>query len=234
MKFLLVLFSVLGLLASAAAANPAPADLGTDLSYLRVHSLADAAPDLRSAFSANRAFVLDLRYTTANEESLATLQAALALHPPGAPLFILLSPATPAAVAEVVRQTPGACLSLGITGTRAAGLEVKADAATDRQAYDALDAGTPVAALLSGKIEKDRFDEATLVQEFKNGNHDAEPPALSRIEGPALSPADGAPAANPAAIAPAPAPKKAAALTDHVLQRAVHLHQALLALKSRG
>ncbi len=225
MKPLLLLFSALGLLCSAPAATPAPADLGANLSYLRVHSLADAAPDLRSAFSAHRAFVLDLRYTTANEESLAGLQAALALHPPEAPLFILLSPATPAAVAEAIKQTPGAYLSLGITGTRSARIEVKADAAADRRAYDALDAGTPVTALLSGKIEKERFDEATLVQEFKNGNHDAEPPALSRVEGPA---------ASPTAAAPAAAPQKAAALTDHVLQRAVHLHQALLALKSRG
>lgn len=204
------------LLAPRSFSAPAgPVDLGHNLSYLRVHSLADSAPQLRSALSAGRPFVLDLRYASAGDESLAVLRTALARHPRGTELFILISGATPAAVVEAVSQAPGACISLGATSTRSARIEVRTDPAADRRAYDALEAGTPVAALISGKLEKERFDEATLVQEFKNGNHDAEPPA-----GP-----------DPTAVRPDHPEPKAAPLVDRVLQRAVHLHQAMLALR---
>jgi hypothetical protein len=209
LRFLLLLGSF-----SLAARATETTDLGYNLSYLRVHSLADSVPVLRAALSAKRAFVLDLRYATATDDSLAALRTALAAHPAGFPLFILISPATPAAVVDAANQTPGSFVTLGITSSRSAKITVKADAATDRKAYDALDNGTPVAALISGKVEKERFDEATLVQEFKNGNADAAPPALP----------------DPTVPKPADAEEKPAPLIDHVLQRAVQLHQALLAL----
>ena len=76
-------------------------------------------------------------------------------------------------------------------------------------------AGTPVETLISGKIEKDRYDEATLVQEFKNGNPEAAPP----------QPPD------PTAAKATDAPAKPPVLVDRVLQRAVHLHAARLALR---
>mgnify|MGYP000984374420 CR=1 FL=1 len=69
----------------------------------------------------------------------------------------------------------------------------------------------------TGKIEKERFDEATLVQEFNNGNPDAEPPPLPDPTQPKLNEA-----------APVKAP-----LIDRVLQRAIQLHRALLALENR-
>jgi hypothetical protein len=197
------------------AAASEPVDLGHNLSYLRVHSLPDSVPDLHLALSANRALVLDLRYTTTNAESLVVLRSDLAQHPREAPLFILISPATPAAVVEAIKQTPGGCISLGATSTRSARVVVKADPAADRRAYDALDAGTPVDALISGRIEKERFDEASLVEEFKNGNRDPEPPP---------GPDPTAPKSNGTATKDAP-------LVDRVLQRAVHLHQTMLALR---
>jgi hypothetical protein len=93
---------------------------------------------------------------------------------------------------------------------------VRTDEDTDRRAYEALATGTPVTQLISGKIEKERYDEAVLVQEFKNGNPDPAPP-------PALDPTAGKHSGT--------AEKAAVPLIDHVLQRAVHLHHALLALR---
>jgi hypothetical protein len=213
MKRLILLFSVLSLYSYAA--NPEPADLGGNLSYLRVHSLADAAPVLHSALSAKHALVLDLRYTTASEESAGALRSDLAQHPADVPLFILISPATPPGVLGAIHQSSTAFITLGVAGSQPAPkITVKMDAETDRRAYDALDAGTAVEALTSGKIEKERFDEAILVQEFKNGNPEAAPPA----------------APDPTAVKPTEATDKPAPLIDRVLQRAVHLHQALLAL----
>ncbi|HKB56286.1 MAG TPA: hypothetical protein VKC51_01740, partial [Lacunisphaera sp.] len=121
---------------------------------------------------------------------------------------------TPAAIIATVAQS--SALTLGASGSLPAPkVIVQADAATDRRAYDALETGTPLATLISGKIEKERFDEATLVKEFKNGNPDAEPPPLPDPAAPKLATALG----------------KTVPLIDGVLQRAVHLHRALLALR---
>jgi hypothetical protein len=194
-------------------------DLGQGLSYLRVHSLADSEKALRSAVPGTGALVLDLRYATASDESVDSLRAALTGHSAGAPLFVLVSPATPSGVAQAITQSGVSAFTLGSAGSQPSPkVVVKTDAETDRRAYDALDAGAPLGALISGKIEKERFDEATLVKEFKNGNPDAEPP----------------PGPDPTAPKPANGPEKPAPLVDRVLQRAVHLHRALVALRSRG
>ena len=187
--------------------------LGQGLAYLRVHALTDAV----NAAATSSALVLDLRYARADDTSAATLQALLAGRgAPAGPLFILVSPATPPVLAAVIKQAPA--LRLGIAGSQPAPqVVVKTDAATDRLAYDALDAGTPADQLISGKIEKERYDEATLVDEFNHGNPAAEPP----------------PAPDPTATKADDVPAKPVVLTDHVLQRAVHLHRALLALKPR-
>jgi len=184
-------------------------DLGSGLGYLRLHSPADPV----SAASSG-ALVLDLRYATADDASAAALKTALAGRPTGAPLFILVSPATPAALVPLISQSPA--LTLGVPGSvPAPKVVVRTDATQDRLAYAAFEAGTPVGKLIFGKIEKERFDEASLVEEFKNGNPDAAPP----------TPPD------PTAPKAAGTPGKPAVLTDRVLQRAVHLHQALLVLR---
>jgi hypothetical protein len=212
MKRLILLFSVLCLLSSGTELT----DLGQGLSYLRIHSVADSEATLRKAVPGAGALVLDLRYATASDESSAALKAALAGRSSNAPLFILLSPATPPVLAPVISASPA--LTLGVAGSLPAPkIAVQTDAATDRHAYDALDTGTALQKLISGKIEKERFDEATLVQEFKNGNPGAEPPA----------------APDPTIAPPAGTAEKPVVLTDRVLQRAVHLHRALLALRPR-
>ena len=217
MKNLLpALFLALVLTELARAAPPEPIDLGANLAYLHIKSLADAAPLLSTAQSAQRPLVLDLRYATSEAAALSVFQTALARHP--APLFILFSTATPQEIIAVVKQSAGAIITLSVAGAAApAQIQVKADPAADRLAYEALGQGTLPAILVTGKIEKERFDEATLVQEFKNGNPDAEPPPLPDPTRPKLNEA-----------APVKAP-----LIDRVLQRAIQLHRALLALENR-
>ena len=189
-------------------------DLGSGLAYLRIHSAGDSEAALRKAVPGAGALVLDLRYATASDESAAALKTALASRPTNIPLFILVSPATPAALAAAIIQSPA--LTLGAPGSAPGPkVVVQTDSATDRRAYDALETGTSLEKLISGKIEKERFDEATLVHEFKNGNPDAAP----------------APLPDPTAPKPAGTPEQSAPLVDRVLQRAVHLHRALQALR---
>ena len=220
MKFFL---PFLFLLLPAFAHATEPPNLGYNLTYLRVHSLEAALPELQPQLAEKHACVLDLRYATASDESAAALHAALAGHPADMPLFVLISPDTPAAILQVIDPlNHDKVITLGVAGSHPAPrIIVKTSAKTDRQAYDAFDHGTPLTELISGKIEKDRFDEAALVHEFKNGNPDPEPPAAPN---PSDSTADGDKPTQPAAKTPEP-------LRDHVLQRALNLQQALLALR---
>ncbi|MBL9216631.1 MAG: hypothetical protein JNG83_14225 [Opitutaceae bacterium] len=191
------------------------ADLGQGLGYLRVRAVDAAA--LRPAADGAAALVLDLRQATAAADAPADLAAVLAARSAaGAPLFVLVGPETPQSLAAVLAAPPTQVLTLGPAGARPEPrVIVQSDPDADRRAYDAYDRGTPLAELLSGRVEKERFDEATLVQEFRSGNPAPEPP----------------PAPDPTAPPLAGAPAKAAPLTDRVLQRALHLHRALLALR---
>jgi len=200
-----------------------PSDLGHNLAYLRVHSLADSQTELKAALALKRALVLDLRYATATEDSVAILKSSLAGRPTEPTLFILISPATPADVAAAINDPSHArFITLGVAGSQPAPrVEVRATPETDKTAYDALDHGTPLVELVTGKIEKERYDEATLVHEFKNGNPDPEPelvpdPTKSKNTKDTNKP-DAADSTDP--------------LRDRVLQRALNLHQALLALR---
>lgn len=216
-------------LAQPAFANPAEAtateapaeknarigvyDLGEGLGYLRVTRVTDSLPLLDRALAENDALIVDLRYTQAMEQDAPALALTLAQRKGSAPVFVLVSPQTPSALATALAKLPVPALTIGIADSLPAPAVVVAQPAdVDRRAYDALDAGLPLEALITGKIEKERFDEAELVKEFENGNANAAPP----------------PEPDPTKKAEA---EKAPVLTDRVLQRAVHLHRALLALK---
>lgn len=222
MKFL---SSVVFLLLPAFALAAEPPNLGSNLAYLRVHSLAEAMPALQTQLAEKHASVLDLRYATATDESTAALRAALIAHPADMRLFILISPATPGSILEMISPLiHDKLVTLGVAGSHPEPrIIVKTDAKTDRQAYDAFEHGTPITGLISGKIEKDRFDEAALVNDFKNGNSDAEPPSLPDPTKPEDA-SEGDESTESAAKTPAP-------LRDHVLQRALNLQEALLALR---
>lgn len=199
---LCLLFSGLGLLVRGSE----PADLSGDLGYLRVHSIGLEREAISAALAKPRALVLDLRYPTDERDAGEILRQALA-RPASARLYVLVSPATPVPVVGAIASNPTRLTTLGVKGSRPEPQVVVLQSSDDdRRAYDALMAGTPLANLVSGKIEKERYDEASLVHEFKNGVLDPKPPA---------SPAGG----------------ESARLTDRVLQRAVHLHRALQALR---
>lgn len=212
-----------------------PVDLGQGLAYLRVHSVATSEAALRKSVPGTAALVLDLRYATADDTAAGALRSALAARSPATLLLILVSPATPPALEPVI--TASSALTLGAPGSLPAPrIVVRTEAAADRRAYDALDAVTELSKLITGKIEKERFDEASLVQEFKNGHQTPEPSPGDR---PDPTPAGQETGATPAP-ADAAAPKTETAPgkesppappIDRVLQRAVHLHRALLALR---
>lgn len=217
MKHILRLFSVICLLSSVSAAEPV--ELGPDLGYLRVHSIVGEREAITTALLKHHALVLDLRYPLDERDAGETLRQELTSQPAKPRLYVLVSPATPVPVVGVIASSPVRWLvTLGVTGSRPQPqVVVQQSAEADRTAYAALAAGATLDQLISGRIEKERFDEASLVKEFKNGNYDAQPPALDRVSG---VPPGAAKTGESAAVRP-----------DRVLQRAVHLHRALRALK---
>lgn len=212
--FALLLVSVLAVFARAAAAEPA--DLGEGLSYLRVHSLGESNPALTAALADGRAWVFDLRRTTTSPEDAAAFAKSLALRPDKSPLFLLVSPDTPAPLAAALASLPRGALTLGVDSSQPKPVVVVAQTAdADRRAYDAADSGTTLESLITGRIGKERYDEASLVREFEAGVHNPAPPPSPDVTN-------------------RPATEKAPAPTDRVLQRAVHLHRAQLALRPRS
>jgi hypothetical protein len=212
MNLFLRLFSVICLLSSASVASATePTDLGQGLGYLRIKSLAASASDLSAALLHPAPLVLDLRYT-ADEPGAADVLRVLSSQSEKPMLYVLVSPATPAAVAGIIATATTPLVTLGIKDSHpVAQVVVEQTPAADHAAYDALATGTSLAQLTSGRVEKERFDEAALVQEFKRGNHEARPPESPKAN-------------TPAAASPAIPP------VDRVLQRAIHLHRARLAL----
>ena len=204
----------------AAAAAPV-ADLGQGLNYVRLHTSEEAATVLAPAAAGGGSLIIDLRYPTDGLNNPDAVRSALAKHSPGLPVFLLVSPETPAGVAFLVKSLAEQTVTLGATGSWVPdkhGVLVEQTPEADRLAYAAFESGQPVATLIAGKIDKDRYDESTLMTEFRGGNTDPQPP-------PEPDPTKPKPAAE-ASDKPAP--------TDRVLQRAVHLHRALLALPHRS
>lgn len=218
-------------------------DLGEGLSYLRIHTIAASTPDLTAAIRERDSLVLDFRHTEITPESVAALRLAFDARTSKQPILVLVGPATPTAVNDILKSTARKCVTLGIKeSANLPQVVVDQSAASDQLAYEALESGQPVMALISGKINKERFDEAALMKEFNDGNIDAAPP---NSPDPILHPAhpdkpQAAITASPlktdqrnsvAATAISSAP--AESLTDRVLQRAVHLHRAVAAIKRR-
>lgn len=195
-------------------AAPESADLGEGLAYLRVHSLGESKDTIRQAIQTERALVLDVRYATAAADDVAGFAGLLGPRADRAPLLVLVSPETPATLAAGLERLPRGVITLGVTDSRPSPKVIVTQAAdVDRRAYDAHDSGMPLESLITGKIDKERYDEASLVREFQNGTPAPNPP----------------PAPDLAAKSPG---EKAPVLTDRVLQRAVHLHRALQALRA--
>lgn len=207
-------------------------DLGEGLDYLRIHAIDESAKGLTAAIRERDFLVLDVRHATGTAASADVLRTALNARELKTPVFILVGPATPTALAESLMAIANKCLTLGVKESiPTPQVIIDQPVATDRLAYEAADSGQPIANLVSGKIVKERFDESALMKEFNSGNINAAPPAPDpttktaneeKLPAPAVK-ADEKTAAKPAEM-----------LTDRVLQRAIHLHRALLALKPKS
>ena len=202
------------LLAASALGAPQTRDLGLGLYYYRVHNLpGDLPPD---ASPGGKACVLDLRYVGGGDAAGRSLEAWVEGHcGPRSPVLLLANARTSRALLAglgPMDSIPG----LVILGPAAPGfhadMEVSVTPETERRAYTAFENGTPLDSLLAERVDKPRDDEAMLAREHLSDS------ALGDDNN--LSPAD-----QP--TRPKPPPQ----LIDAVLQRAVQLHRALLALK---
>ncbi|HTQ29970.1 MAG TPA: hypothetical protein VMI53_02065 [Opitutaceae bacterium] len=208
----LLFFTGLG----AARAAP-PVDLGEGLLYCRIHAL---PADLPTAETGKKsALVLDLRYVATDNAGATALAAWLSFHPAGQPLLVLVNADTSPALLRLLAapSAPPGVVTLGPPQPDLTpDVPLNSSPATERRAYDALDHGATIESLTVEKIDKPRYDEATMVKDHVS---DSAPP-----------PDDGGDsddaAADPAAKKPAPPPQ----LIDLALQRAIQLHRALLAL----
>ncbi|HLP02575.1 MAG TPA: hypothetical protein VK163_11175 [Opitutaceae bacterium] len=193
-----------------AAAPTDPADLGRGLRYLRL-----GAPDDDASFAAANAaaaLVVDLRESTPGDRGATRLRELLARRDAARPLLFLLGTATPNDLRAIVPRDTAGVLTIA---TKASGIPaeviVEIDAAQERAALEAHTAGRPARELIETKIEKQRFDEARLAHDHANGARER----------------DATPVAKPDAKPTEPA---SAPLQDVLLQRAVAIHRALLAL----
>ncbi|HWA09364.1 MAG TPA: hypothetical protein VG838_07945 [Opitutaceae bacterium] len=214
---LLLLLALAGA-AAGAAASPTKAPGQTierNLGYLRVHSLPD---DLPPTAGAAGTLVLDLRFVSSTAENTAAfgtwLQGRARLQ---SPVLVLVNRETSAGLLALLApaKVPAGVVSIGLASPEfSPDISLTVEAAADRTAYEALDHGLSLDDLINPRIDKVRHDEAAMAREraaANAGELDEEPPL---------------PAVDEKSKAAAPVPP-----VDRVLQRAVQLYHALLALK---
>lgn len=206
----LAVFLAVATAVAAAPPKPLEHDLGQGLAYVRVKRLPADLPG--KAADAAPSCVIDVRYAEADAVAATTFAAWLGFRAtPRSPVLVLANPATSPALLEALSR-PSARLGVVLIGAAGArftpDLAVTVAAEDERRAYEALESGTTLASLLADHPEKVRNDEASLVR--------GQP-------GPGETPADAPPENS--------APRRPPPVIDAALQRAVHLHRALLALK---
>lgn len=210
---LLALLFVVSFAGAAAATGAAPAappatalrrDLGRSLMYYR---LVDLPRDLPPADSPRQQpCVLDVRYAAGDAAAAASLLAWLRQNATArTPVFVLANGETSAPLIAMLgsRRDVSHVIVLGRAAPGfAPDLPLESTAEEERRAYDALAGLADVTALITTNPGKPRNDEASLSRDSST-----EPRAGGRPP--------------PAANGP----------IDAALQRAVHLHRALLALR---
>ena len=202
---------------AATRAEPAriERDLGEGLSYLRVRAL---PADLPESAAKPVSLVLDLRYARGSEAATTALGAWLQFRASlRTPVFILVNASTAPAILDFL-ETDGAIpgvITIGVASSHfVPDVPLKISATTERSAYDALENGTTVETLLKDQPGKIRHDEASIAQE--------------RAVPPDEGDASVGDVIADVTVAPPPAPPP---LIDTTLQRAVHLHRTLRALR---
>lgn len=198
---------LLALLAVSAAAAPATGDLGFGLAYFRAHALPLELPAAEPV--RKQACVLDLRYARGDQPAAAALEGWLKSRATlRTPVFVLANVDTAPALRALLaagESIPGVIvIGIAARGFQPA-LAVQGTAENERRAYEAVEQGASLASLLTENPDKVRNDEASL---SKDRLAEAGPEAATKGKAAALAPP-----------------------LDAALQRAVHLHRALRALK---
>lgn len=196
----------LSLLWTAGQAAPLERDLGEGLGYVRLQELpGDLIPSDASHVIPS---VVDVRYLLADTASASAFEAWLNVRVRSrAPVFVLANEATSPEVLQLLsRRTAGS--GVVVVGTQAQQFEPDIRVLTtrdnERRAYEALAEGASLGSLLTDNPGKVRHDEASLSRD--------------RPEEATAEPAGkGGTAERPP--------------LDITLQRAVHLHRALMALR---
>lgn len=233
--FICALLPALILSADAAAALHDPGD---KLAYVRLEKLPGDATALIAAWPAP-ALIVDLR--RAAGDAPENMEDDLPLRPRLEPVFALVSSATPAGALEFLRDRAPGLITLGSAATEPKpDLPIAVSPEADRRSYDAFNAGVSLDSLLDDNISKPRFDEAALlagrVREHANGGgteaegsgSNAESQAAPEAPAPAEGKNPDSSISNSQTTPPPAAPE--APPVDGVLQRAVQLHRALIAL----
>lgn len=187
---------------------PAEHNLGEGLAYFRVHELPRDLP--ANPTGPATPCVVDLRYVRAEADAATAFLAWLKFRAtPRLPVLVLANAETsPALLRPLARhERMSGIVVVGLPGRNfAPDIEVKTTAELERRAYEALESGVLLNRLLTDNPEKARNDEASLSKDrLAEAAADA---ADTLISGPTESPP-----------------------IDATLQRAVHLHRALVALK---
>lgn len=232
----LLLLAAFGLVIQAAPTLGAESarELAPGVVYARAASLPTPPP------ASARTRILDLRgATTDSSLEASSIDAWLPSAGSSALTLVLLDADTAPALRERLSVVRARLLTLASLDSGVpASVRVKTSPDRDRAARSALAAGKDPVELLEPKKEKRRYDEASMVRDHASGlpipdgppgdaDGDTDPAdAPAPVTGPATTaPASPAPTPTAAPAAPAPPPP----LVDEVLQRALHLHQALAA-----
>lgn len=205
----------LALFTSALQAELITRDLGENLYYFRARVL---PRDLPPAELKEKSVILDLRYALAENDATTALQTWLeSTATVKTPVFVLINADTAPAIREFLdarRSHPG----LVTIGQAIPGFEpdIAVDSSSDeeRRAYDALTPETRIEALITENADKPRIDEASIMRARADAQD--EPVEANPLD--RLTPTEKKTDSPPPPI-------------DRTLQRAVHLHRALLALR---
>ena len=197
-------------LAPGANAGPVERELGQGLLFYRVQQLPADLPQPTLADSKPAPCIVDVRYAKAERDAASAFAEWLKVRArPKAPVFVLANAETASALLRVLEGREKSTNVVVIGGTARnfdPDLAIQIPADDERRAYDALENGAAIASLITDNPGKVRNDEASLSRD--------------RL---AEASADTA--------ADALAPKRDAPPVDLALQRAVHLHRALVALR---
>ncbi|MEO6568258.1 MAG: hypothetical protein ABIO94_05805 [Opitutaceae bacterium] len=230
MRFSCLVFFVCAV-AVARGAAPLERDLGGGLIYYRAKNIPADIP--KAAPAPKRSAVLDVRYSQAEAAGVAALDTWLKTRASAAtPVFVLANAATsPALLALLARHNPkDGILVLGAASPGfAPDIAINFSPDAERRAYDAFELNPDTNALLKDNPAKVRNDEARLSRDHVGGagaegpvgNHSRPAPVSAPAPGPT---GDSSPPEEKPSSPPTPP-------IDSVLQRALHLHRALLALK---